>query len=74
MSIEVYGAVVIKNKEYLDNEILHVLKMHPLQYKNWHYAGDCPDEECDIFVTKDGKDYSFIGKTALQDMVSFLKS
>ena len=75
--MNVYGAVVVHGVEYVDDEILNVIKDHPftrfIYGHNWEYAGDQGFDESNICVTDDdGKDVAgFSGIVGLNDFVEW---
>ena len=67
--LTVYGGVIVKGKEYLNEEILDIDPKQRLLYGiDWKYAGDQFFEESDIVVSGTGLSYS--GRKGLNEFLS----
>ena len=70
--VEIWGAVKVDHKVYRDNEILQLIGK---RITHWEFAGDRPDDECDICVAFAGEKRDFLGsdKYALQNALDYAK-
>ncbi len=70
--LEIWGAVRVDHKIYLDNEILQLIGT-PIVH--WEFASDLPDGECDICVGFGGEKRDFLGsdRYALQNALDYAK-
>lgn len=71
-NVEIWGAVKVDHKIYRDQEILHLVG-RPIVH--WKFAGDLPDDGCDICVDFGGEKRDFPGsdRFALQNALDYAK-
>jgi len=70
--IRIWGAVKVDHKLYRDNEILELMG-RPITH--WEFAGDLPDDQCDICVGfgEEKRDFPGSDKYALQNALEYAK-
>ncbi len=71
-NVQIWGAVKVDHKIYRDNEILKLIGK-PIAH--WEFAGDLPDDRCDICVGFAGEKRDFLGpdRYALQNALQYAK-
>jgi hypothetical protein len=71
--MQVLGAVVVRGKEYVDNEMLVLKGSNVGSYgAKWRYAGDQTDDESCIVVMNSTGDKVFYGQLGLPLFVKWL--
>lgn len=65
----IWGGVVVKGKEYMDDEIAQLVGKN---IAGWKYAGDIGDEG-DILIVANGARKVFKGKKALEGALAYIK-
>jgi len=72
--MNIYGGVIVGNKEYLNEEIATLDPARGWVYGlHWTYAGDQGWEESNIYAEHNGKTFSSDGRTGLKDFLQWYK-
>jgi len=71
VTAQIYGGVIVKGKEYLDDDIAKLLQV---KFTRWRPAGDLDKDEADVFVRIGRLKRTFSGKDYLPEALEFLRS